>query len=145
MSTFDEIRPIVEGRLYEWGRFMNESPAPAISSAYRKDGAAGRDLPYSGTSVQEAWASRFFDAMRVASVIEEIKDRLSPEQRLLIELRYRHRKSWEEIARKIHTSERSAYRVRDQALLIVAYELDLLQGFEKEGSDDEGLGDGKLD
>jgi DNA-directed RNA polymerase specialized sigma subunit len=137
VSTFDEIRPIIEGRLYEWGRFMSESPSPPISSAYRVDAGAGHnDSSYRGSSQQESWAARFFDAMRVATVVERVKDRLSPEQRLLVEARYKHRKSWEEIARLIHTSERSAYRVRDQALLIVAYELDLLRSPVVEGGEE---------
>lgn len=125
-TTFDEIRPIVEGRLYEWGRFMNEFPAPAVSSAYRADGVV-REGGYRSTSQQEAWVSRHFDAMRVASVIEQARERLSPEQRLVIDLRYRERRTWEDIAQAIHTERRTAYRIRDEALLILAYELNLLR------------------
>lgn len=124
-TTFEDVRPIVEGRLFEWGRFVSESPDAPISSVYRIDEPSGSYQPES--SQEEAWVIRHWDVMAVTTVVERALRRLSKEQRLVLELRYKHRHTWEKIAGTLHVSTRTAYRIRDEALLVIAYELDLFR------------------
>lgn len=125
-TTFDEIRPIVEGRLYEWGRLVSEQPVPSISGAYEPDHVPGQALGHHGSSQPEAWVERFSEAMKVAQVIQNTLERLPSDQRAVVELRYKSRKPWGEIGKLIHASRRTAYRLRDEALLVLAWELGLL-------------------
>jgi DNA-directed RNA polymerase specialized sigma24 family protein len=116
---FDDALPIIEGKLYAWAEWRQRSnrPAAAISSIYRGD--VGRTETPDHTSQQERWVMQQAQVYE-AGVIERALRHCSQEQRELVFRRYVQRESWGEIADGLHVGERTAYRIRDQALAVVA-------------------------
>lgn len=113
---FEDALPILEGKLYAWAewRQRDDRPSAAISSVY--EGQIGRTET---TSPQERYVIR--QAMVYeAGIIEDALRRCSQEQKQLVFRRYVKRETWEEITEALHMSRRTAYRVRDQALAVVA-------------------------
>lgn len=119
-----DVAPIVEGKLYAWGIMRLEYPEASISRAYH-DEPSRNGKP--SQSPQERWAVRHHQELRDASVIEATLKRMSEEQRQLVELRYRERWPWRKVAEKLFVSERTVYTMRDQVLMVLAYEFGMLQ------------------
>jgi DNA-directed RNA polymerase specialized sigma subunit len=116
---FEEALPILEGKLYTWAEWRQkaERPTAAISRVY--EGQIGRAETTDTTSPQERYVIR--QAMVYeAGIIEDALRRCSQEQKQLVFRRYVKRETWEEIIEALHMSRRTAYRVRDQALAVVA-------------------------
>ena len=116
---FEDALPILEGKLYAWAewRQRDDRPTAAISSVY--EGQIGRAETTDTTSPQERYVIR--QAMVYeAGIIEDALRRCSQEQKQLVFRRYVQRETWGEIAEGLHLGERTVYRVRDQALAIVA-------------------------
>jgi len=119
-----DVAPIVEGKLYAWGIMRLEYPEASISRAYKYEPSRNGK---SSQSPQERWAVQHQQELRDASVIESTLKRMSEEQRQLVELRYRERWAWRKVAEKLYVSERTVYTMRDQLLMLFAYEFGLLQ------------------
>lgn len=125
--TFDQVVPIIEGKLYAWAEFRRspDYPGATISRAYEeKIGKAESKDP---TSPQEAWAIRRQAELYEAGIIEASLRRMSEEQRKLIYLRYVERNQWSYIADQLFTEVRNVYRIRDQALAILGADLGLYE------------------
>lgn len=118
--TFDEAIPIIEGKLYAWAEWRRDPdrPTASISSVY------SGEIPTPGhTSPQEAWAVRRQAQIAESGLIESAVRQCSPEQRQLIFHRYAERLTWVEVSERLCVGERTAYRIRDQALASVAFAL----------------------
>lgn len=117
---FEDALPILEGKLYAWAEWRQRSnrPTAAISSVYEDQ--IGREETPDHTSPQESWAVRHAAQVYEAGIIEDALRRCSQEQKQLVFRRYMQRQTWGEIAEGLHLGERTVYRVRDQALAIVA-------------------------
>lgn len=119
---FDDALPIIEGKLYAWAEWRQQPDRPlaAISSAYR--GEEGHADTPDTTSPQERWVVR--QALVYESgVIEDAIRRCNEEQRELVFMRYVQRETWPEICDALHVSERTVFRIRDQALATIAFAL----------------------
>ena len=124
--TFEDAVPIIEGKLYAWAVWRREYPDASISSVY--DAEEGRSETRNTTSPQERWVLRHALELRDASVIERTIQRMSEDQRRLIWMRYVERRHLRVIAHMLHVSLPQVYRIRDQALSLLAYEFGLLSG-----------------
>ena len=84
--TFDQVRPIVEARLYAYAALKAEYPDTPISSIY--EGLGTIIEGGENTSPQERWAMRHANELRNAMIIEKMLGALPDEERQLIEMRY---------------------------------------------------------
>lgn len=123
---FEDAVPIVEGKLYAWAVWRREYPDAPISSVY--EAHEGRNETRNTTSPQERWVLRHALELRDASIIERTIQRMSEDQRQLIWMRYVERMHLRVIAEKLHVSVPQVYRIKDQALSLLAYEFGLLNG-----------------
>lgn len=123
--SLKHVARIVEGKLYAWGMMRLEYPDAPISRVYREEIPGGSGFR---SNQQEAWALRHQDALRDAAVIEKAMRGMSDEQRRLVELRYVDRWPWRKVAERLHVSERTVYGLRQQVVIILAYEFGLTGG-----------------
>lgn len=121
-----EIRPILEGRLYEWGKYAGDTPTASISTLSPFDNRT--DYRH---SPQEDWVVRWDYIFKKAKDVERILGNLSGTQRKLVTMRYRDRQTWEAIAEAMNVSQRQAFRIRDEVLSIFAYEFGMLRARSK--------------
>lgn len=121
---FDDVAPIIEGRLYNWGLMRRNYPDVQIASYSER---IGRSETPDLTSPQEAWAIRNARDLQDALVIEETLSKMSDGQKKLVWMRYVEREQWRQIAKAIHVSEQQIYRERDQVLAIFAYAFEMLE------------------
>jgi RinA family phage transcriptional activator len=122
--TFDQVRPIVEARLYAYAALKAEYPDTPISSIY--EGLGTIIEGGENTSPQERWAMRHANELRNAMIIEKMLGALPDEERQLIEMRYFEYAQWGYICKRLSVSRPTAYRIRDRALMALACEFDLL-------------------
>ena len=122
MSRLKDIKPIIEGRLYEWGNLARAVPSAPISSAYEEPPRTTQK-----TSQQEAWVIRWEER---AQLVERLLKNMSNDQRALVMMRYRERLAWSKIAEALHVSPRKVFYIRDQVLTIFGYEFGLLRSEE---------------
>jgi DNA-directed RNA polymerase specialized sigma subunit len=61
-----------------------------------------------------------------ADAVERIVNRLSPEQRMLLALRYKEGLSWDKIAMELDVGRRIVYEMHSAILTVLAYEFGLL-------------------
>lgn len=129
--------PILEGKLYAWAEWRQraERPVAAISTVYQ-DTVGRRESP-DLTSPQERWVIQQAQVYE-AGIIEQAIRRCSQEQKELVFRRYIQRASWGEVADALYVSERSVYRIRDQALAVVASALGI---WDESGDDWQSLPD----
>jgi DNA-directed RNA polymerase specialized sigma subunit len=119
--VLDELRPILEGRLYTWSKYTTQAPAAPVSNYEHAIGKQGYKQ-----SPQETWVIRWQHVLHEIKEVERILANLSPQQRKLVEMRYQKRQTWDEIAEVLNISQRQAFRVRDEVLSIFAYEYGML-------------------
>jgi DNA-directed RNA polymerase specialized sigma24 family protein len=124
---FDDVKPIVEGKLYAWAEYKRskEYPSAVISSVYQ--GKVGRTETPDHTSPQEAWAVRKQAQVYEAGIIDAALKRMSREQQQLVYLRYAERNKWEYVAECLSVELRTAYRIRDQAIAALAVALEVYE------------------
>lgn len=121
--TFDQVRPIIEARLYTYASFRLQYPdAPASTLKRLETPVQTSDM----TSVQERWVTRYASELENAAIIEKVMRSLPDEERRLIEMRYFEYARWGYICRKLSVSRATAYRIRDRALMAFAIEFGLL-------------------
>ena len=121
--TFDQVRPIIEARLYTYASFRLQYPdAPASTLKLLETPVETSDT----TSVQERWVTRYASELENAAIIEKVMRSLPDEERRLIEMRYFEYARWGHICRKLSVSRATAYRIRDRALMAFAVEFGLL-------------------
>lgn len=121
--NFDQVRPIIEARLYTYASFRLQYPdAPASALKLLGTPVETSDT----TSVQERWVTRYASELENAAIIERVMRSLPDEERRLIEMRYFEYARWGYICRKLSMSRATAYRVRDRALMAFAVEFGLL-------------------
>ena len=121
--TFDQVRPIIEARLYTYASFRLQYPdAPASTLKLLETPVETSDT----TSVQERWVTRYASELENAAIIEKVMRSLPDEERRLIEMRYFEYARWGYICRKLSVSRATAYRIRDRALMAFAVEFGLL-------------------
>lgn len=131
--TFDEARRIVEGKLGAYAFVIGNKPDAPIQTIYdrllrAKELEADVDAgTRSTTSPQELWAIRHAQQIEDAARIERVMRRLPYEERHVIFLRYVEKNRWDYIARTLHMSRPTVYRVRDRALMAFAIEFGLIQ------------------
>jgi len=125
--TFKHVIPLVEARLYSWSLRKLEYPDPPISRVYDPESLTPPKKAQKGISQPEAWVLRHQYELWEASVIERVLKGLSHELQQLVELRYIQRWTWQKIAEALNVHERTVFRLRDQVLVILAYEFGLLQ------------------
>jgi hypothetical protein len=126
---FQDVAPIVEGKLHAWGLLQLQYPGPAIAS-YKA--IEGRQETMNTTSPQERWAVCNALDLKDITIVENTLKKLSPAYQRLIEMRYRDKYKWHQIARSIHVSLRQVHRERDNILAVFAVEFGLLE--KKEGT-----------
>ena len=120
---FDQVRPIIEARLYTYASFRLQYPdAPVSTFKLLETPVQTSDM----TSVQERWATRYASELQNAAIIENVMRSLPDEERRLIEMRYFEYARWGYICRKLSVSRATAYRIRDRALMAFAIEFGLL-------------------
>lgn len=122
--TFDEVRPIVEARLYSYASLRLQYPDAPASTLSTLLGTAIETSDT--TSVQERWVARYASELENAAIIEKVLRSLPAEERRLIEMRYFEYARWGHICRKLAVSRATAYRIRDRALMAFAIEFGLL-------------------
>lgn len=127
--TFEQAIPIVEGKLYAYGVMKLEYPQAPVSNAYQQAAVQGGEA----MSQQERWVVEHQHEIRDAGVIETTLARMTVEDQRLVQLRYIDRWPWPKVADKLHVSRRTAYRLRDRILMVLAYEFGMLE----EGRDQE--------
>jgi len=121
--NFDQVRPIIEARLYTYASFRLQYPdAPASALKLLGTPVETSDT----TSVQERWVTTYASELENAAIIERVMRSLPDEERRLIEMRYFEYARWGYICRKLSMSRATAYRVRDRALMAFAVEFGLL-------------------
>lgn len=121
--TFDQVRPIIEARLYTYASFRLQYPdAPASTLKLLGTRVETSDM----TSVQERWVTRYASELENAAIIEKVMRSLPDEERRLIEMRYFEYARWGHICRKLAVSRATAYRIRDRALMAFAVEFGCL-------------------
>lgn len=121
--TFDQVRPIIEARLYTYASFRLQYPdAPASTLKLLETPVETSDT----TSIQEQWVTRYASELENAAIIEKVMRSLPDEERRLIEMRYFEYARWGYICRKLSVSRATAYRIRDRALMAFAIEFGLL-------------------
>lgn len=124
LMTFEEARPIVEGRLYAWGVMKKADLMPLAGTGHYSEHISGtRDT----TSPQERYVVKYEQELRDAGLVDKTLNRLSSEQQRLIELRYMERRPWPDVADAIHVGLRTIYNIRDMIIAILAYEFGLLE------------------
>ena len=125
--TFDQVRPIVEARLYAYAALRMEYPDTPISSIYQGLGTlvSGGET----SSPQERWAVRYGTELRNAVIIERVLKMLPDDERRLIKMRYFEQARWDYVCRQLAVGRSAAYCIRDRALMVFAIEFGLL-GFE---------------
>lgn len=120
--TYEQARPIVERRLYAYCDLDTVQPVSATSR--------WSDMPAGGgttSSQQERWATSREDTWQDAVLIERLLKVLGRREQYLIELRYRERRTWTDIARRMGLgSTRDAFALRDRALYFIACHMGLL-------------------
>jgi len=120
---FDQVRSIIEARLYAYGSFRLEYPDAPVSTFK----LLGTPVQTSNmTSVQERWVTRYASELQNAAIIENVLRSLPDEEQRLIEMRYFEYARWGYICRKLSVSRATAYRIRDRALMAFAIEFGLL-------------------
>lgn len=122
---FDDIKPIIEGKLYEWAAYrrMKGYPAAGISKVY--EGQVGKTETPNHASPQEAWVIRKQAQVYESGIIESTLKRMNSEQRRLVYLRYVERNRWDYIADDIGVERRTAYRIRDQVIAALSVALEI--------------------
>jgi DNA-directed RNA polymerase specialized sigma subunit len=124
LMTFEEARPIVEGRLYAWGAVKKADLIPLAGTArYSEYVSENGDT----TSAQERYVVKYEQELCDAELVDKTLNRLSSEQQRLIELRYMERRQWPDVADGIHVGLRTVYNIRDMIIAILAYEFGLLE------------------
>lgn len=124
MTAFDRILPIIEGKLYAYGLTVIRYPTAPISNAYEQNAGTGAG---DTSSPQERWYLRHEAELHDAMVIERVVKELPQEEQDLVRLRYIERWPWDKIARKLHVSRASVYRIRDRVIMVLAREFGLLE------------------
>jgi DNA-directed RNA polymerase specialized sigma24 family protein len=124
---FDDVKPIVEGKLYAWAEHKRSKdfPAASISSIYR--GKVGHTESPDRTSPQEAWAVRKQAQVYEAGIIDAALKRMSREQQQMVYLRYVERNKWEYVAECLNVELRTVYRIRDQVIAALAVALEVYE------------------
>lgn len=120
--TFDQLVPIVEGKLYHYAVLQLEYPAARISSAYQDVVASGGET----STEPERWVVQHQSALMDAAVIDRVLRQLPEQERAMVRLRYLERHSMATVAEALHVCRREAYRVRDRVISVLAYEYGLL-------------------
>ena len=125
MATFRQAVPIIEGKLYEWGMSQKDEPGPVVSAPLD---IIKTDNQTHKLSVQEQWMLRKYTKSMDAEIIERAMKSMSKEQKRLVEYRYIEGMKWAEVAAKMPLEYRTCYRLKDEILLILAYEFGYLSG-----------------
>lgn len=123
MANIDQRR-VVEGKLYAWAQWRAAArPAATVSAIYADQ--VGRTETPDRTSAQERWAVSHAVAIAEAGVIEATLQRCSKDQRELVVRRYGEGRTWQDVAAMLYVGERTAFRIRDEVLAILAVALGL--------------------
>lgn len=130
VDSLRDVIPIVEAKLYDWGRCVLEYPDAPVSNIYRLLLEYGKNLPSkvsSRMSPQERWAMKHRRILDLARAVHNALVKMAPLERRVVELRYVARKTWAEIATDVNLSESHLKRVvRDRILYMFAAEFGLL-------------------
>ena len=120
--TFDQARPILENWLREYGLYRRRPPAPAISMVYDQ-AAVPPPRPLPPHSSVEQYVVRHERELRIEKALNELR---GPEHDAII-LRYVERARIGQVARRLHTSRATAYRIIERGLCALAALMGLLR------------------
>jgi len=123
MALSKRIVKCIEGRLYEWGYSLQDSPQPVLSrplDSIRGD-KYGKKL-----SPQEAYVMRQYCISLDGHTIEKAMQSMTKDQKDLLTHRYVAGQEWNQISENIGKEYRTCFRLRDDVLLILAYEFGYL-------------------
>ncbi len=96
------LKPLITAKLAVWGLMTGESEVLGLATLNP-------------------------DHVSSAKAVERIIDRLSPEQKLLLALRYKDGLSWDKIAMEMGVGRRIVYEMHSTILTVLAYEFGILR------------------
>jgi DNA-directed RNA polymerase specialized sigma24 family protein len=118
--TYEQARPIVERRLTAYYD-MVAGPVCATSDW------SGMPHGSAASSVQERWVLAREASWDDVALIERIMQVLGRREQALILMRYRDKKTWQDVADGLGVrSKREVYSLRDRALYVFACHMGLL-------------------
>jgi len=124
---FQQLIPIIEGKLYSWAQRDQDTdvyPGPVMSKPIDEP-AVDREL-YMKQSQQEAFVLRHQYELWEWAVITKTLAKSPKVLQNLVQLRYKECRTWREVAESLHVGERTAFRLRDYVIILIAYEIGML-------------------
>jgi hypothetical protein len=125
MAALPRVFACIEGKLYEWGLkiALTDIPHPALSRPLDsiKSGNGQRRM-----SKQEELVIRKYSRELDNRIIEDALSSMNQKQREIVKYRYEQDIAWDDIAENLGIGVRHVYRLRDEILVILAYEFGYL-------------------
>lgn len=128
----------VEAMLYEYPDMINEIErireeilCPGGSEDMVRVQSSGKSDPTASRATALTAHDRLRHLQNTVEAIERALRKLDPEKKKLVELKYWQRLPNRQVATKLHVSEMSFYRWRDQIIAVVACNMGILKVIKK--------------
>lgn len=135
-NVLPRVIPIVEGKLYMWGRWVKEQvrPASPVSNVYAllreyQGGQTPQMTERRGSSQQERWVNVQDEALQIDHAVRDVMRKMPEIDRLIVWLKYVEKMTWNDMEKYVHYSHEVIRKLfRERILNMFASEFGLFEG-----------------